>query len=355
MKSQTTSVKPAPSILSPEQVLDQLKQYPDAYRLYLDLKQKDRQEFLDFCTGQTSLYLCYDTFFHYVFDADVHRNRVERMLSTILGQEIRIMEVLPREGSLMAETGSEIIVDLLVRLADGALVNLEIQKYGYRFPVERMDCYCADLIMREYNRLHNRYKKKFTYRHLHPVIAIVLMETSPEEFDTLPDIYIHRGQTTWDSGLELDGLALQIYICLDNFNRVMQNKDIITPLEAWLTVLTTQSPARIDELVRKYPDFGDIYHEIFEFRTRPEELIHMYSEALAAADRNMDRMMIDELREQAEQQAAELARQRQELADTNRALADRKQELADQKKALADSLEEISKLREEIRLLKSDH
>ena len=64
----------------------------------------------------------------------------------------------------MAEMSSEIIADLLVRLEDKNLFILEIQKYGYRFPVKRMDCYCADLIMREYNRLHNKDKKKFTYR-----------------------------------------------------------------------------------------------------------------------------------------------------------------------------------------------
>ncbi|MCD8014670.1 MAG: hypothetical protein LUG99_16160, partial [Lachnospiraceae bacterium] len=58
----------------------------------------------------------------------------------------------------------------------------------------------------------------------------------------------------------------------------------------------------------------------------------MYSKALATADRNLDRMMIDELREQTEQHVAELAKKDQ---------------------ALADSINVIRKLQEEIRLLKS--
>jgi len=86
-------------------------------------------------------------------------------------------------------------------------------------------------------------------------------------------------------------------------------------------VLTTQNLARIDELVRKFPDFSEIYDEIFRFRTRPEELIHMYSRALAVADRNLDRMMIDELREANKQQEAELDRLKQALADKDQALA----------------------------------
>lgn len=325
--------------MSSADVITQLQSHPDAYGIYCSLPPAYRQEFLDFCSGKTSLYLCYDAFFHFVFDTNAHPDRVEKMLGAILGQKIRIIEVLPREGSQMAELGSEIIVDLLVRLEDQSLVNLEIQKYGYYFPAKRMDCYCADLIMREYNRLRNLYKKKFTYRDLHPVIAIVLLEKSPEEFKPLPEIYIHRGETRWDSGLDMPGLTWQIFVCLDKFNSIMQNEDITTPLEAWLTVLTTQSPARIDTLVRNFPDFAGIYRDIFLFRTRPEELIHMYSKVLAEADRNMDRMMIDDMGE-------EIQRLKSDLAD-------RDQALADQKQALADSLADIEKLREEIRRLKS--
>ncbi|MCD8380042.1 MAG: hypothetical protein LUC95_06980 [Lachnospiraceae bacterium] len=186
--------------------------------------------------------------------------------------------------------------------------------------------------MREYNRLRNLYKKKFTYRDLHPVIAIVFLEKSPEEFKPLPEIYIHRGETRWDSGLDMPGLTRQIFVCLDKFNSIMQNEDITTPLDAWLTVLTTQSPARIDTLVRNFPDFAGIYRDIFLFRTRPEELIHMYSKVLAEADRNMDRLMIDDMGEK---------------------IRKLESELTDKDQALADSLADIEKLREEIRRLKS--
>lgn len=347
--------------MSPDRVLKQLKQYPVAHNVYCSLPEKYQQEFMDFCTGKTSLYLCYDTFFHYIFDTNAHQDRVEGLLSAIFGQEIHIIEILPREGSLMAEKGSEVVVDLLVRLENQSLVNLEIQKYGYRFPVMRMDCYCADLIMREYNRLHNIYKDKFTYKMLHPVVAIVLLEKSPEEFKSKSKNYIHKGRTSWDTGLKLNGLTEQIYVCLDKFNKLMQNEDITTTLDAWLTLLTTQSLARIDKLVRLYPDFAEIYREIFQFRTQPKELIYMYSEALTAADRNMDRMMIDEIRDELEQLQSELARKKEELVSTKAAIASKDEELAskekkleEQNKTLAESLADNAKLQEEIRILKSN-
>ncbi|MCD7980910.1 MAG: hypothetical protein LUF32_01100 [Clostridiales bacterium] len=75
----------------------------------------------------------------------------------------------------------------------------------------------------------------------------------------------------------------------------MQNKNIATPLEAWLTALTTRSLARIDELIRKFPVFSDVYREVFEFRTTPEELITMYSAALAETDRSTERVMISDM------------------------------------------------------------
>ncbi len=43
--------------------------------------------------------------------------------------------------------------------------------------------------------------------------------------------------------------------------------------------------------------FLPLYKEIAEFRKSPEEVIGMYSETLAIMDRNMERLMVDELRE----------------------------------------------------------
>ncbi len=65
----------------------------------------------------------------------------------------------------------------------------------------------------------------------------------------------------------------------------------------------------------------------------------MYSKVLAEADRNMDRLMIDDMGEK--------------IRKLESALADKDQALADKDQALADSLADIEKLREEIRRLKS--
>ncbi len=329
------------------QILEQLRQHPEAYDLYCRLGKAYQQDFLNFCLGKTGLYLCYDRFFHAVFDPTLHRDRIEALLGVLLNQSIQIVEVLPREGSLMSERGAEVIVDLLVRLQDESLVNLEIQKYGYQFPAMRMDCYCADLIMREYNRLHNLHKKKFSYRMMHPVLSLVLLENSPSEFRHAAD-YIHRGRMTWDSGITLQNLPRQIYVCLDKFSEVMQNKDIQTPLEAWLSVLTTQNLTQIDVLIQKFPEFAALYQDVFAFRTKPEELIYMYSEALLAADRNLDRMMIDELQEAIAKKKRLIENMNQTIADMDQTIADMDQTIADKDQTIADLQEELRRLKQSL-------
>ena len=59
------------------------------------------------------------------------------------------------------------------------------------------------------------------------------------------------------------------------------------------------------KLIEAYPEFIDIYKEIAEFRRDPKELIGMFSEALLELDRNTERYMIDELKEDVEKAEAE--------------------------------------------------
>ena len=69
-------------------------------------------------------------------------------------------------------------------------------------------------------------------------------------------------------------------------------------------------------LIATYPEFEEYYHDIALFRTKPEELINMYSEVLAQIDRNTERLMVDEMKQEVEelkQEAEELKRESEEL------------------------------------------
>lgn len=74
-------------------------------------------------------------------------------------------------------------------LENGSIANVEIQKIGYMFPGERAACYSADLLLRQYRRLRDKKKKKFTYKDIKPVYVVVLFEKSPEFKSLYEDAY----------------------------------------------------------------------------------------------------------------------------------------------------------------------
>lgn len=94
--------------------------------------------------------------------------------------------------------------------------------------------------MRQYNRVKDKQKKQFSFRHLKPVILIVLMESSSYEFTAVSPSYIHREQISYDSKANVKSLSKTIYISLDTFHSVVQN--INTELDAWLIFLSMHRP-----------------------------------------------------------------------------------------------------------------
>lgn len=194
-------------------------------------------------------------------------------------------------------------MDILVELSNKSLVNVEMQRIGYDFPSERSFCYGADLLVRQYDILRTEQGNKFSYRNIRPVYVIVLMESSPQPFQKVPEQYIHRSRMIYDTKLKMNNLLNFIYISLDIFREVPHNK--LTELEAWLYFLGSDSPQDIIRIIQKYPLFRQLYQEIVNFRYQLKELITMYSEALRIMDENTVFYMVDELKAQLAKQKAE--------------------------------------------------
>lgn len=72
------------------------------------------------------------------------------------------------------------------------------------------------------------------------------------------------------------------YISLDTFHSVVQNINNLS--DAWLTFLSSDKPEDILRLVKSYPEFMECYHDIVEFRKKPEELMSMYTDAFRIAE-----------------------------------------------------------------------
>ena len=110
-------------------------------------------------------------------------------------------------------------MDIIVELEDGSIANVEIQKISYLFPGQRMSCYSADLLLRQYARVKGQKGAGFTYSDLKKVYTIIIFENSPAELkaDNLKNSYVHFGSTKFDSGIEIELLQDYYLISPDVF------------------------------------------------------------------------------------------------------------------------------------------
>ena len=302
------------------------------WKIFEEFTAEQRQDLLNFFMGQSGLLITYDNFFKKILSPYEHPERLESFLSAVLGEKVKIMEIIEREGQPLCDDSSMVIVDLLIEIGDHKLVNLEMQKIGLYFPGERSEVYAADLIMRQYTRMKNLHGKRFQYEDMPPVYIIILMDKSSGEFlvKNVRDHYIHRRNITYDSGVNLKALQNITYISLDTFRKKLQNEGISNIQDAWLTFFSSARAQDILTLIDKFPQFREYYHDIAEYRRKPEEVIRMYSEMIAFLDKNTINYMVEDMTNQ----VSVLKEEKKELEAQKQTLEVQKQQLEAQKQQL---------------------
>lgn len=142
-----------PMIRTREEILDEISGNEILLEMYRKWDEKQRREFLDFCTGVKGVKILYDSFFKEIMDPDAAPERLEEFLSLILKQQVKILNVLPNDSTRIAEESTLVIMDIVIELADHSIANVEVQKLGYMFPGQRAACYSSDLLLRQYKRV----------------------------------------------------------------------------------------------------------------------------------------------------------------------------------------------------------
>ena len=249
----------------------------------------------------------------------------------MLGKELKVHRALPNEGTRILDEGSLVIMDIVVEMGDGSIADVEIQKIPYLFPGERAACYSADLLMRQYLRVKGERGKKFSYRDIKKVYTVVLLEKSSEDFRTVPEAWIHKSRQKSDTGIELELLQEYVFIALDMFRKVSDNKRTGSELEAWMQMLSSSKPAVHAQIADKSLIFKGIYDEIEAFRQDIGGVLNMFSDALRILDRNTVQLMIDEMKEELEGTKEELEGTREELEGAKEELEGTKEELEEAK------------------------
>ena len=342
-----------PLIRERNEVLTDISNHKTLQKIFQEWTTAQQEEFLDFCTGVKGVKILNDSFFKEIFNPEYTPNRINDFLSTVLKQRVRVLHVLPNDSVRLASEGSLLITDLVVELEDGSIVNVEVQRIGYKFPGERAACYSADLLLRQYKRIRDASGKKFTYKQIKPVYTIVLFEKSPKEFKAFQEEYLHYVEARSNTGLEINLLQKYVFINLDIFQKTRQNKGIQNKMDAWLTFFSTDKPEKMIELITAYPEFKPMYDDIYELCRNIERVVTMFSKELQILDENTVQYMMDEMQEEINGLNEELEKKEKELQQLRKSkmktlisLVCRKLQKSKTPEVIADELEEdITKIK----------
>lgn len=330
----------------------------------------------DFLKGRKSLPLLYDPFFKKIFNPTERRDRLSELVSCLLGQKVTVLEVFPNEDSQFL--GVMIIMDMVVLMADGSIANIEIQKISYDFPAERISCYSADLVLRQYKMITGKNansmngSSKPSYKDMRKVHTIILFEDSNKSLTSEVDkaLYFHVGKTKFNTGIKIELLQDFVLVSLDTFkkyrysdikegrteitdydyDRTQYNDELVSEKMKrdrlkFLSLFVAETPQEIDRLIEIFPDLESVRRDINEYLERPGEVLSMFSEALRILDRNTAELMVDRMKDE----IVDLQEQKDELTGHINELQEQKAELMNQN----DSLQgQNSELKNEVEQLK---
>ena len=333
-----------PMIRTREEVLNEIESKSRLKNLFYEWTEENQNEFLDFCTGVKGIKIMYDFMIKEILNPENTLERVNELLTLLLGQRVRIVDVLPNDGTRLADESTLLITDMVVQLEDGSIANLEIQKIGYYFPGERSACYSADLLLRQYKRVRGIKGKRFSYRDIKQVYTIVLFEKSPTEFQKFSNNYIHRFMQKSDTGVNINLLQEYLFIPLDIFKKNQQNENrsvkIENRLEAWLAFFCMDDPETIIDIIEKYPDFKEMYEQIYVICRDLDEVMGMFSKELQELDRNSVELMVDEMQKDLDKTREELEESKMEIEEKDQQLKENKLQL----KKMQEELEHWKKM-----------
>lgn len=334
---------------SRKEVMRRIQEQEEVYTQFQKLTDNLQEEFVSFCMGVRGLNVTYDPVFSMIFNPE----RLEDFLTHCLKRDVEILKVMQNDSQKLVQDGTYLSMDIVVRLKSRETANVEIQRVGYLFPGQRCACYSSDLVMRQYSQVHEEKKRageKFSYQDIKTVYTIVLIKDSTGEFKAIPDQYLHYGKQVFDTGLELDMVQEYLLIPLDIF--LQNHHNISSKLDAWLYFLASDSPEDIRKVVEAYPEFEELYREIFYFRYHVEELMSMFSEALRILDRNTVEYMIEQKQAQVERLEAENRRLAQLEQESRRQLEEEQRQAEENQRQAEESQKKVEALERELARLK---
>ena len=105
-----------PMIRTKEELMSEIKKSSALSREFYGWEEEARKEFVDFCTGAKGVKMMYDFISKEILNPETVPERVDELLSFLLGQEVHVRDVLPNDGTRIADESALVIMDIVVEL-----------------------------------------------------------------------------------------------------------------------------------------------------------------------------------------------------------------------------------------------
>lgn len=304
---------------------ERVKMDKELFYLWSRLSPQTQKELQEVDAGIRVPDLLNDTVFKTIFDPDENGEQLSRFISAILGKKVKVLHSLKNEGRHHSMYSKGIVMDLVVQFENGSVGNVEIQRYGIRFPSKRAACYSADLVTRQYAVEKGEPKSEVDFERIQPVYTIIIFENSPMEF-TQSGKYHHHFQQTSNSGVEQELLQYYDYICLDIFKE--QKPHIAGELERWLNFLTIDQVEEMEKFLAKNSSFQDVYSRVILITKDREELMELMTdfferEDIIASLNKTNQSKVERLEKELEEQKRENEEQKKLIRELRKRLEER--------------------------------
>ena len=126
----------------------------------------------------------------------------------------------------------------------------------------------------------------------------------------------------------------------------MQYKDIKIQnrQDAWLAFLGSDDPEIIIDIIERYPDFKEMYQQVYDICRNIEEVMGMFSKELLEMDRNTVELMIDEMQDEIKQQKETIQEKDEALKEKDEALQQKDSELQEMQQKMKELQEQLEQL-----------
>ena len=91
-------------------------------------------------------------------------------------------------------------------------------------------------------------------------------------------------------------------------------------------------PDAIVEIINKYPDFKEMYDQVYDICRNIEEVMQMFSKELLELDRNTVKLMVDDMQKKLEENKDEISRKNEQINQQSEEIKRLKEELERERK-----------------------